>query len=112
MALAIAASVQAGQRQTPQEVAKQVDASLAAELFSSQTEVAPACDDATFLRRAWLDVVGDIPAPEHVIAFSLDPSPDKRERLVRELLADRRRRQLGPLLARRHLLPPDRRPGL
>jgi hypothetical protein len=86
--LAIAASVQAGPRQSPSDIAKQVDASLAAELFSSQTEVAPVCDDATYLRRVWLDIVGDIPAPEHVIAFSLDPSPDKRERLVRELLAD------------------------
>ena len=88
IAAAASLSAEAGQRQTPAEVAKQVDASLAAELFDSQTEVAPQCDDATFLRRAWLDVVGDIPAPEHVIAFTLDPSPDKRERLVRELLAD------------------------
>jgi hypothetical protein len=36
----------------------------------------------------WLDIVGDIPTPEHVIAFTLDPSPDKRQRVVRELLAD------------------------
>ncbi len=87
--LAMAAtSVHAGPRQEPEAVAKQVDASLAAELFKSQTELAPACDDATFLRRVWLDLVGDIPTPEHVIAFTLDPSADKRERVVRELLAD------------------------
>lgn len=86
--LAIAATAHAGQRQSPQEVARQVDASLVAELFDSQTELAPQVDDATFLRRVWLDVVGDIPAPEHLIAFTLDPSADKRERVVRELLAD------------------------
>jgi hypothetical protein len=35
----------------------------------------------------WLDIVGDIPTPEHVTAFELDPAPDKRERVVEELLA-------------------------
>ena len=86
--LAIAAAAQGAPRQAPGDVAKQVDASLAAELFASQTELAPQCDDATYLRRVWLDLVGDIPAPEHVIAFTLDPSADKRQRVVRELLSD------------------------
>jgi hypothetical protein len=40
------------------------------------------------LRRVWLDLVGDIPTPEHVTAFVLDPDPAKRERVVRELLND------------------------
>jgi hypothetical protein len=86
--LVVAAAAQAGPRRSTQEVARQVDASLAAELFESQTELAPKCDDATYLRRVWLDIVGDIPSPEHVIAFALDPSADKRQRVVRELLAD------------------------
>lgn len=73
---------------SPAETAKKVDAALAAELFTSEVNLAPRTDDATFLRRAWLDIVGDIPAPEHVIAFLLDRSPDKRERLVRDLLAE------------------------
>ena len=51
-------------------------------------KLAPRVDDATFLRRVWLDIVGDIPTPEHVTAFLLDPAPDKRERVVRELLDD------------------------
>jgi hypothetical protein len=70
------------------EIARQIDESLAKEVLVEGVSVAPQCDDATFLRRAWLDVIGDIPAPEHVIAFTLDKSPDKRERLVRDLLAD------------------------
>lgn len=73
---------------SPKEAAKKVDAALAAELFTAEVELAPQTDDAAFLRRAWLDVVGDIPAPEHTIAFLLDRSPDKRERLVRDLLAE------------------------
>jgi hypothetical protein len=69
-------------------VAREVDATLAAEVFTaSNVAPAPRCDDATFLRRAWLDVGGDIPTPEHVIAFALDASADKRERVVRDLLA-------------------------
>ena len=51
-------------------------------------KLAPRVDDATYLRRVWLDIVGDIPTPEHVTAFLLDPAKDKRERVVRELLAN------------------------
>src|SRR5690606_11166657 len=40
----------------------------------------------TYLRSVWLDIVGDIPSPEHITAFLLDPAPDKRERVVRDLL--------------------------
>ena len=72
----------------PHDVAAEVDKALADELLKPGVDVAPRCDDATFLRRAWLDVVGDIPAPEHVIAFALDQAADKRERVVRELLAE------------------------
>ena len=73
---------------SPAKVARKVDHALVDKLFGDDAQLAPRTDDATFLRRAWLDIVGDIPAPEHVIAFSLDPSADKRERLVRDLLAD------------------------
>lgn len=72
----------------PQATARQVDESLAAEVLKPKVKLAPRCDDATFLRRTWLDLVGDIPTPEHTIAFLLDRQSDKRERLVRELLAD------------------------
>lgn len=86
--LVAAAGVARGARPDPAEFARQVDASLAKEVLVAGVDVAPRCDDATFLRRAWIDVVGDIPAPEHVIAFSLDGAPDKRAAAVRALLAD------------------------
>jgi hypothetical protein len=45
------------------------------------------CDDQTFLRRATLDLVGLVPTPEERAAFLADTSPDKRGRLVDQLMA-------------------------
>jgi len=70
------------------DVARRLDETLAREVLTAGVDVAPRSDDATFLRRAWLDIVGDIPTPEHVIAFTLDKAPNKRQQLVRDLLAD------------------------
>jgi hypothetical protein len=44
------------------------------------------CDDTTFLRRAWLDLLGIVPTAEAARAFLADSAPDKRARLVEELL--------------------------
>ena len=44
------------------------------------------CDDATFLRRAWVDAIGSLPPPEEVQAFLDDATSDKRERLIDRLL--------------------------
>jgi len=66
--------------------AQRIDAAIAEELFDDQTQLAPKSDDETYLRRIWLDLVGDIPTPEDLTAFVLDPSPDKRDRTVRQLL--------------------------
>ena len=49
-------------------------------------EPSPGCDDATFLRRASLDLTGTLPEPEEVEAFTADGSPSKREALVDRLL--------------------------
>src|SRR5262249_50104636 len=47
---------------------------------------APA-DDATFLRRVYLDLTGQVPPADKVVAFLGDKRADKRSRLVDELLA-------------------------
>lgn len=46
----------------------------------------PVCDDATFLRRVMLDIGGRLPTIEEATAFCADPTPDKRERVVDDLL--------------------------
>ena len=43
-------------------------------------------DDATFLRRSWLDATGVLPSSEEVEDFLADRSPDKRAKLVDRLL--------------------------
>ncbi|QDV36339.1 DUF1549 domain-containing protein [Tautonia plasticadhaerens] len=43
-------------------------------------------DDAQFCRRVYLDVIGLIPTPEELVAFLEDPRPEKRARLIDELL--------------------------
>jgi hypothetical protein len=64
-----------------------VDARLRAEWQKAGVAPTPPADDATWLRRAWLDVLGTIPPAEATRRFLADSSPDKRTRLIDELLA-------------------------
>ncbi|MFC5411099.1 DUF1549 domain-containing protein [Larkinella bovis] len=43
-------------------------------------------DDRTYLRRVYLDVIGLLPTPEQIQAFTADSRPDKRALLVTDLL--------------------------
>lgn len=43
-------------------------------------------DDHTYVRRVYLDVIGLLPTPEQLQAFTADTRPNKRETLVKELL--------------------------
>lgn len=44
-------------------------------------------DDHVYIRRVYLDIIGLLPTPEEINAFSVDNSPSKRETLVKKLLA-------------------------
>ncbi|MCA9089235.1 MAG: DUF1553 domain-containing protein [Planctomycetaceae bacterium] len=55
-----------------------------------EVTAAPTIDDAAFMRRVYLDTIGIGPTEEEARAFLADASPDKRERLIDQLLADER----------------------
>ena len=56
-------------------------------LRSKGIPAAPPTTDAEFLRRVTLDLTGRIPAPNEVVVFLGDTSPDKRKAAVERLLA-------------------------
>lgn len=104
-----------------------VEASLDAKLFAVRNNVvddkvfeklatlgiapSPLCDDATFIRRAYLDAIGTLPTAEEIRSFLAEPPSDnngqlKRSSLVERLLgrpefADFWALQLGDLLQNR-----------
>jgi hypothetical protein len=64
-----------------------VDALTAALWQSAVMTAAPVSDDAELLRRVSIDLIGRIPTLEEAERFLADKSPDKRVRLVDQLLA-------------------------
>jgi hypothetical protein len=63
-----------------------VDTHVLAKLRRMNLPPAPLADDAVFLRRACLDVTGELPTTEEIRAFVKDSSTDKRSRKIEELL--------------------------
>lgn len=55
-------------------------------LASLRITVSPTVDDAKFLRRVHLDLIGRLPSPEEVRAYLADQAADKRQRLIQSLL--------------------------
>jgi hypothetical protein len=64
-----------------------IDRMIKAKLQDLKITPAGPSDSSEFLRRVSLDITGTIPSLEQVEKFLKDPSPDKREKLVDELLA-------------------------
>ena len=67
-----------------------VDARLQAAWSKAGVAPTARADDATWLRRAWIDVLGTIPPPEVTTRFLADRTADKRARMIDELLASPR----------------------
>ena len=68
------------------ELAARVDQLVAAAWTARNVTPADPADDATFLRRVYLDLAGRIPRVSETRAFLDDPAPDKRQQLVERLL--------------------------
>ena len=71
----------------PSLASSDVDAALLAMWRDKGITQSARADDATWLRRVYLDVIGTLPTPEKVTTFVADTTPDKRSKLVDELLA-------------------------
>jgi len=63
-----------------------VDELAAAKFRELGIEPSPLCDDATFVRRAFLDAIGTLPTPDETRAFLQATVGDKRTKLVDRLL--------------------------
>jgi hypothetical protein len=63
-----------------------VDEAVHGQLRQLKLVPSPLADDATFLRRASLDIAGVLPSPESVRTFLADRSETKREALIEKLL--------------------------
>jgi len=64
-----------------------IDRAIEGRLAADKATLAPPADDAEFLRRAYLDITGVIPPADKAAAFLDSTQPDKRDRLIVELIA-------------------------
>jgi hypothetical protein len=87
------------------ELAARVDRQLEQRFEAEQITPAPPADDAEFLRRVHLDLIGLPPAPDTVRQFLADADPGKRTALIDALLADPRHADHFATVWRSMLLP-------
>src|SRR5687767_8645116 len=79
-----------GEPSDPQTLAGRIDQLMAARWKADGVQPAGKADDAEFLRRAALDLVGRIPRVADVRDFRADADPRKRRKAIEALLADPR----------------------
>lgn len=84
LVLAVSSSVSANDAE--RQVSSRIDALLQQSWKAAGVKAAPLADDAVFLRRAYLDLTGVIPAVGEVREFLADKHPDKRRRLIDKLV--------------------------
>jgi hypothetical protein len=68
-------------------VARLIDAEIDRRLAAEKVAPSPAATDAEFLRRLTLDLTGVVPTADRAAAFLDSAAPDKRAKLIDELLA-------------------------
>ena len=68
-------------------LSRYIDQAIDQRLDAEKVKPSPRADDAEFLRRVYLDLTGDIPAADKAAAFLDSKDPDKRAKLIDELLA-------------------------
>ncbi len=71
----------------PASVSREIDSILKADWEKNKLQGNPAVDDHTFVRRIHLDIIGRIPTTREAEAFLTSKAPDKRAKLIDQLLA-------------------------
>ncbi len=71
---------------TKDKTSLEIDEHIVRHLKSEKITPAPIVNDETFLRRAYLDIVGRIPTYDEAVAFLSSDDPLKREELIDSLL--------------------------
>ncbi|HVJ80147.1 MAG TPA: DUF1549 domain-containing protein [Planctomycetia bacterium] len=66
---------------------ERLDSTLAAELEAAEARPGKPISDAQFVRRVYLDLIGQLPAPADISDYLADASPDKKAKLIDRLLA-------------------------
>jgi Protein of unknown function (DUF1549)/Protein of unknown function (DUF1553) len=86
--LAVARPLLAGELLPPERTIEEVvDHYVDARLVASGTKAAPETDDASFVRRVTLDLLGRIPTAAETRGFVESTDPEKRSKLVDRLMA-------------------------
>jgi hypothetical protein len=68
-------------------LAQQIDGRISQQLAAEKIQASPVAGDAEFPRRVYLDITGIIPPAEKAAAFLASKDPNKRAKLIDELLA-------------------------
>jgi mono/diheme cytochrome c family protein len=77
----------ANEKHEPKQVAAAVDQHLDRALSATELTAAPRGDDAEFLRRISIDLIGRVPTADQALAFLDSQDPDKRAKLIDALLS-------------------------
>jgi hypothetical protein len=83
------ARITSGPALSAEQLARRIDAAILAGLKAEKTDPSPVCSDEEFVRRVYLDLAGKIPTAEQALRFLDGKEPDKRAKLIDELLASK-----------------------
>jgi hypothetical protein len=87
---AVAVSLTAGKKIEASALAKLIDRQIDKSLAAQSVKSVGRCDDAEFVRRVYLDLVGVVPTADQAQAFIDSKDANKRSALIDTLLADPR----------------------
>lgn len=88
-------------------VAQGIDSAIQKRLAAEKISPVAAADDAEFLRRVYLDLHGVVPSAERAAQFLDDRDPEKRAKLIDELLASPRFGEYFADIWRKSLISPQ-----